>query len=565
MTMNGAVLPVMAFYILAAERQGISPNKLSGTIQNDILKEFMVRNTYIYPPSESMGIIADIFAYTSKMMPRFNSISISGYHIQEAGGTNDLELAYTLANGIEYLRTGQQAGLQIDAFAPRLSFFWGIGMNHFMEIAKLRAGRLLWAKILKDMGAKHPKSLALRAHCQTSGWSLTAQDMFNNLSRTCIEAMSAVCGHTQSLHTNALDEAVALPTDFSAKLARDTQLFIQKETGITKVIDPWAGSYYVESLTQALVEQAWQHLAEIEQLGGMVKALEKGIPKRRIETVAARKQAEIDLKQTTILGVNKYLIEEEKEIELLEVDHESVQRKQIERLQKLKNERDQTQVDQILRALTQCAEQKTKGKSEENLLALAVEAARRKCTLGEISEALVKVYGRYDANRELITGVYSGLADRDPYFKQAHELCNRFAELEGRQPRILVAKMGQDGHDRGAKVIATSFADLGFDVDVGALFLTPREVAIQAGENDVHLVGVSTLAAGHKTLVPKLFEELAAIGRSDIKVVVGGVIPPKDYDFLYELGVIGVFGPGTIISQAAIRILEYLIGAGVNA
>ena len=472
MTMNGAVLPVMAFYILAAEKQGISPDKLSGTIQNDILKEFMVRNTYIYPPRESMAIIADFFAYTSKMMPRFNSISISGYHIQEAGGTNDLELAYTLANGVEYLRTGQQAGLSLDKFAPRLSFFWGIGMNHFMEIAKLRAGRLLWAKILKDMGAKHPKSLALRAHCQTSGWSLTAQDKFNNLSRTCIEAMSAVCGHTQSLHTNALDEAVALPTDFSAKLARDTQLFIQKELGITKVIDPWAGSYYVEYLTQELVSKAWQHIEEIEKLGGMVKAIEKGIPKKRIETVAARKQAEIDLKQMTILGVNKYLVEQEQALELLEVNHERVQRNQLERLKKLKSERDQSEVDQILQALTLCAEQKMKGVAKENLLDLAVEAARRKCTLGEISNALVKVYNRYDASRELITGVYSELADQDPYFQKAHNLCNQFAQLDGRQPRILVAKMGQDGHDRGAKIIATSFADLGFDVDVGGLFLT---------------------------------------------------------------------------------------------
>ncbi len=553
MTMNGAVLPVMAFYIVAAEEQGVPAEQLSGTIQNDILKEFMVRNTYIYPPGPSMRIIADIFAYTAEKMPRFNSISISGYHMQEAGATADLELAYTLADGLEYIRTGLAAGLDIDAFAPRLSFFWAIGMNHFMEIAKLRAGRLLWARLVEQFSPKSNKSLALRTHCQTSGWSLTEQDPFNNVARTCIEALAAALGHTQSLHTNALDEAIALPTDFSARIARNTQLYLQDETNITKVVDPWGGSYYVEALTDELVKKAWAHLQEIEELGGMAKAIETGLPKMRIEEAAARKQARIDGGKDIIVGVNRYNSGRETDIEILEVDNAAVRDSQIARLNKLKANRDQAAVQKALAALTEAA------RSESgNLLALAVEAARLRATLGEISDALELVYGRYKATIRAISGVYSNEIRMDETFKQAREAVEAFAKEEGRRPRILIAKMGQDGHDRGAKVIATSFADLGFDVDIGPLFQTPAETARQAVENDVHIVGASSLAAGHKTLVPQLLEELAKLGRPDILVVAGGVIPQQDYDFLYKAGVAGIFGPGTVIAQAALDILEKL-------
>ncbi|UZR92851.1 methylmalonyl-CoA mutase [Chondrinema litorale] len=564
MTMNGAVIPVMAFYIAAAEEQGVKKEQLSGTIQNDILKEFMVRNTYIYPPLPSMKIIADIFAYTSRYMPRFNSISISGYHMQEAGATNDIELAYTLADGLEYIRTGLKAGLKIDQFAPRLSFFWAIGMNHFMEIAKMRAGRLLWAKVVKEFDPQNAKSMALRTHSQTSGWSLTEQDPFNNVARTYIEAMGAALGHTQSLHTNSFDEAIALPTDFSARIARNTQKFIQQETDITKVIDPWGGSYYVEYLTHQLAQRAWEHMQEVEELGGMAKAIESGIPKMRIEEAAARRQARIDAGKDVIVGVNKYLSDDEKEFEILEVDNKAVLQSQIDRLKKLRAERNEDDVQAALHALTVCAEKKQQGgddpnKDEENLLALAVDAARKRASLGEISDAMEKPFGRYKAVIRSISGVYSKEAASDESFAEARKLSDQFAELDGRRPRIMVAKMGQDGHDRGAKVIATSFADLGFDVDMGPLFQTPEEVARQAAENDVHLIGASSLAAGHKTLIPQLIDELKKIGREDIEVVAGGVIPPKDYDFLYQAGVMEVFGPGTKIPVAAKKILEKML------
>ena len=554
MTMNGAVIPILAFFIVAAEEQGVKQEHLSGTIQNDILKEFMVRNTYIYPPMPSMRIIADIFEYTSKNMPKFNSISISGYHMQEAGATAELELAYTLADGLEYLRTGVSAGLNIDDFAPRLSFFWAIGMNHFMEIAKMRAGRLLWAKIVKQFDPKDPKSLVLRTHCQTSGWSLTAQDAFNNVTRTTIEALAAVLGHTQSLHTNSFDEAIALPTDFSARIARNTQLFLQEETGITKVVDPWGGAYYVEYLTDQLVGKSWELIQEVEQIGGMAKAIEAGIPKMRIEEAAARKQARIDSGKDIIVGVNRYQTEGESLFDTLEVDNEAVRRSQIERLNKLKQERNQEEVDSALGSITDAARA-----GNGNLLALAVEAARKRATLGEISDAMEKEFGRHKATVKSISGVYSGEAKDDKSFKEAQELTDKFASLEGRRPRIMVAKMGQDGHDRGAKVIATGFADLGFDVDIGPLFQTPEEVAMQAIENDVHIVGASSLAAGHKTLIPALIAELKKLGRGDIMVIAGGVIPPKDYDFLFEAGVAAVFGPGTVLSKAAKEILNKLL------
>ncbi|SFE55329.1 methylmalonyl-CoA mutase [Thermoflexibacter ruber] len=554
MTMNGAVIPVMAFYIVAAEEQGVKPEQLSGTIQNDILKEFMVRNTYIYPPKPSMRIVADIFAYTAEKMPKFNSISISGYHMHEAGATAEIELAYTLADGLEYLKTGLEAGLDIDDFAPRLSFFWGIGMNHFMEIAKMRAGRLLWAKIVNQFNPKNPKSMALRTHCQTSGWSLTEQDPFNNVARTCIEAMAAALGGTQSLHTNSLDEAIALPTDFSARIARNTQLFLQKQTQITKAIDPWGGSYYVEYLTDNLVKKAWKLIKEVEELGGMTKAIETGLPKMRIEEAAARKQARIDAGKDTIVGVNKYQTEEETKIDLLEVDNTAVRNAQIARLEQLRRERNQEEVKKALDELTKCAET-----GEGNLLELAVKAARIRASLGEISTAMEKVFGRHQAVIKSISGVYMSEVTENEEFKKAKELSDKFAEMEGRRPRILIAKMGQDGHDRGAKVIATSFADLGFDVDIGSLFQTPQEVAYQAAENDVHIIGASSLAAGHKTLIPQLIEELKKIGREDIMVIAGGVIPPKDYDFLYQAGVSGIFGPGTVIPVAAQEILRKLM------
>ncbi|MEM7183136.1 MAG: methylmalonyl-CoA mutase [Spirochaetota bacterium] len=554
MTMNGAVLPVMAFFILAGEEQGHSPAKLSGTIQNDILKEFAVRNTYIYPPLPSMKIIADIFAYTSQNMPRFNSISISGYHMQEAGATADIELAYTLADGLEYLRTGINAGMDVDTFAPRLSFFWAIGMNHFMEIAKMRAGRLLWSKIVSQFNPKNPKSLALRTHCQTSGWSLTEQDPFNNVGRTCVEALAASLGHTQSLHTNALDEAIALPTDFSARIARNTQLYLQEETKVTKAIDPWAGSYYVEKLTHDLAHRAWQLIQEIENLGGMAKAIETGIPKMKIEEAAAKKQARIDSGKDLIVGVNTNRLTKEDPIDILDIDNTAVRQAQVERLQKLRSERNKDDVDSALEAITKCADG-----GEGNLLQLAVDAARKRASLGEISYALEKVYGRYRATIRSISGVYSSEISNDEFFLQARELTDKFAAVEGRRPRIMVAKMGQDGHDRGAKVISTSFADLGFDVDVGPLFQTPKEAAEQAVENDVHILGVSSLAAGHKTLVPQVIEELEKQGREDILVIAGGVIPHQDYEFLYQKGVAGVFGPGTIISKAAIQILDILL------
>lgn len=555
MTMNGAVIPIMAFYIVAAEEQGVTPKQLSGTIQNDILKEFMVRNTYIYPPAPSMRIIADIFAYTAKNMPKFNSISISGYHMHEAGAPADIELAYTLADGLEYLRAGLKVGLNIDDFAPRVSFFWGIGMNHFMEIAKLRAARMLWAKLVKPFNPKSEKSMALRAHCQTSGWSLTEQDPFNNIARTCIEALAAVLGGTQSLHTNSLDEAIALPTDFSAKIARDTQLYLQKETDITKAIDPWGGSYYVEYLTDQLAQRAWDLIQEVEALGGMTKAIEAGLPKLRIEEAAARKQARIDSGKDQIVGVNVFQIEEESKIEIRDVDNAAVRESQINRLQSVKNSRDEKAVQNALENLHHIA--KT---GEGNLLDAAVTAARARATLGEISTAMERAFGRFTATTRTISGVYANEFKMDEDFKMAQELADTFAEMDGRRPRILVAKLGQDGHDRGAKVIATSFADLGFDVDVGPLFQTPAEAALQAAENDVHILGISSLAAGHKTLVPQTIEALKNLGRADILVIVGGVIPQQDYDFLYQQGVAGIFGPGTKIARAAREILEVLIG-----
>jgi len=554
MTMNGAVLPIMAFYIVAGLEQGAKLEQLAGTIQNDILKEFMVRNTYIYPPEPSMRIIADIFEYTSRHMPKFNSISISGYHMQEAGAPADLELAYTLADGMEYIRTGIKAGMKVDDFAPRLSFFWGVGMNHFMEIAKMRAARMLWAKIIKSFNPENPKSMALRTHCQTSGWSLTEQDPFNNVARTCVEAMGAALGHTQSLHTNALDEAIALPTDFSARIARNTQIYLQEETSITKTVDPWAGSYYVESLTNDIAGRAWDLIQEIEELGGMAKAIETGIPKMRIEEAAARKQARIDSHKDTIVGVNKYRLEKEDPIETLEVDNTAVRDAQIRRLEKLKAERNDGEVKRALQNITEAC---TSGKG--NLLELAIDAAKKRATLGEISDACEQVYGRYKAVIRSISGVYSSESRDDSSFKKACELADRFAEIEGRRPRVMVAKMGQDGHDRGEKVVATGFADIGFDVDVGPLFQTPNETARQAIENDVHIVGVSSLAAGHKTLVPQLIAELQELGREDIMVIVGGVIPPQDYDFLYKAGVVAIFGPGTVISDAGTKLLEILI------
>ncbi|HLW29975.1 MAG TPA: methylmalonyl-CoA mutase [Brumimicrobium sp.] len=554
MTMNGAVIPIMAFYIVAAEEQGVDKSLLSGTIQNDILKEFMVRNTYIYPPLPSMRIISDIFEYTSQNMPKFNSISISGYHMQEAGATASIELAYTLADGLEYLRAGINAGLKIDEFAPRLSFFWGIGMNQFMEIAKMRAGRLLWSKIVKQFNPKSDKSLALRTHCQTSGWSLTEQDPFNNVGRTCIEAMAAVFGGTQSLHTNALDEAIALPTDFSARIARNTQIFLQEETGITDFIDPWGGSYYVEKLTDELVEKAWELIQEVEELGGMAKAIETGVPKMRIEEAAARKQARLDAGKDVLVGVNKYQLDEEEPMDILEIDNTKVRISQIERLQKLRKNRDETKVQRALAQLEQFA---SSGKG--NLLAAAVECAQERASLGEISDAMEKSFGRYQATIRSISGVYSSESMKDNDFNSAKAKVDEFAKLEGRRPRIMVAKMGQDGHDRGAKVISTSFADIGFDVDIGPLFQTPKEAAKQAVENDVHVVGVSSLAAGHKTLVPQIIAELERLGRGDIMVVAGGVIPQQDYDYLYEAGVFGIFGPGTKISSSAIKILDLLI------
>ncbi len=553
MTMNGAVIPVMAFYIVAAEEQGVKKEQLSGTIQNDILKEFMVRNTYIYPPAPSMRIIGDIFKYTSQYMPRFNSISISGYHMQEAGATADIELAYTLADGLEYVRAGIDAGLKIDDFAPRLSFFWGIGMNYFMEIAKLRAGRLLWARIIRQFEPKNPKSMALRTHSQTSGWSLSEQDPYNNVARTCIEAMAAVCGHTQSLHTNALDEAIALPTDFSARIARNTQLYLQEETNITRVVDPWGGSYYVEYLTDQLVNRAWELMEEIEGLGGMARAIEKGVPKMRIEEAAARKQARIDAGKDVIVGVNKYQVDEDLDFELLEVDNQSVRRKQIRRLEQLRRERDAEAVDQALAALTKCA-----GTGEGNLLELAVEAARKRATLGEISEAMEKHFGRHKAEVNTISGVYAGESAQYEDFEKVRRLTDQFESDTGRRPRIMIAKMGQDGHDRGAKVVASSYADMGFDVDMGPLFQTPEEVARQATENDVDFVGASSLAGGHKTLIPKLVAELKKLGRDDILVFVGGVIPPKDYRFLYDQGVSEIFGPGSKIPSTALVMLEKL-------
>jgi methylmalonyl-CoA mutase len=554
MTMNGAVLPIMAFYIVAAEEQGVRPEQLAGTIQNDILKEFMVRNTYIYPPTPSMKIISDIFEYTSQNMPKFNSISISGYHMQEAGATCDIELAYTLADGLEYIRKGLEAGMDIDTFAPRLSFFWAIGMNHFMEIAKMRAARMLWAKLVKQFNPKNEKSLALRTHSQTSGWSLTEQDPFNNVARTCIEAAAAAFGGTQSLHTNALDEAIALPTDFSARIARNTQIYLQEETYITKTVDPWAGSYYVESLTHEIANKAWEHIQEIEELGGMTKAIEAGIPKLRIEEAAARKQARIDSGQDIIVGVNKYRLEQEDPIQTLEVDNQTVRTQQIERLKRIKSTRNTKAVAEALAKLTAAAKS-----GEENLLALAVDAARKRATLGEISDALEAEFGRYKAQIKSFSGVYSKEIKDDESFKKARELADQFAEQDGRRPRIMIAKMGQDGHDRGAKVVATGYADVGFDVDIGPLFQTPKEAAKQAVENDVHILGVSSLAAGHKTLVPQVIEELKNYGREDIMVIVGGVIPKQDYQYLFDAGAVAVFGPGTKISDAAIKILEILI------
>ncbi len=569
MTMNGAVLPIMAFYIVAAQEQGVKPEQLAGTIQNDILKEFMVRNTYIYPPTPSMKIISDIFQYTSKNMPKFNSISISGYHMQEAGATCDIELAYTLADGLEYIRKGLAAGMDIDTFAPRLSFFWAIGMNHFMEIAKMRAARMLWAKLVKQFNPKNEKSLALRTHCQTSGWSLTEQDPFNNVARTTIEAAAAAFGGTQSLHTNALDEAIALPTDFSARIARNTQIYLQEETKITKTVDPWAGSYYVEKLTHDMAQKAWSLIEEVEALGGMTKAIEAGIPKIRIEEAAAKKQARIDSNQDIIVGVNKFRLEEEAIISTLEVDNQTVRNQQIARLNKIKSERNSERVQSALLKLSEAAKfslnsDKSNSKNPDlhqdiNLLALAVEAARERATLGEISDALEAEFGRYKAQIKSFSGVYSKEIKDDESFKKAQQLADVFAEQDGRRPRIMIAKMGQDGHDRGAKVVATGYADVGFDVDIGPLFQTPQEAAKQAVENDVHILGVSSLAAGHKTLVPQVIEALKAYGRDDIMVIVGGVIPKQDYQYLFDAGAIAVFGPGTKISEAAIKILEILI------
>jgi len=554
MTMNGAVLPIMAFYIVAALEQGAKLEELSGTIQNDILKEFMVRNTYIYPPETSMRIIADIFQYTSRKMPKFNSISISGYHMQEAGATADIELAYTLADGLEYLRTGVKAGLDIDSFAPRLSFFWAIGMNHFMEIAKMRAARMLWAKIVKQFNPKNPKSLALRTHSQTSGWSLTEQDPFNNVTRTCIEAMAAVLGHTQSLHTNALDEAIALPTEYSARIARNTQIYLHEETNIIKSADPWGGSYYVEYLTHEIAHKAWELICEVETLGGMAKAIETGIPKMRIEEAAARKQARIDANKDIIVGVNKYRLDKEDPIDILEVDNTAVREAQLKRLHELKANRDNAAVEHALHQITEAV--KT---GEGNLLELSVEAAMRRATLGEISYAIEKVSGRYKAFIRSISGIYSSESAGDETYSKARSLCQDFARREGRQPRIMIAKMGQDGHDRGAKVVSTGYADIGFDVDIGPLFQTPSEAARQAVENDVHILGVSSLAGGHKTLVPQVIDELKKLGREDIMVIVGGVIPAQDYEYLYKSGVVGIFGPGTSVSVAARKILEVLL------
>jgi len=554
MTMNGAVLPILAFYIVAAEEQGISPEKLSGTIQNDILKEFMVRNTYIYPPSPSMKIIADIFKYTTSKMPKFNSISISGYHMQEAGATAEIELAYTLADGLEYLRKGLEVGMDIDSFAPRLSFFWAIGMDHFTEIAKMRAARMLWAKIVKQFNPKNPKSLALRTHCQTSGWSLTEQDPFNNVARTTIEAMAAAFGGTQSLHTNALDEAIALPTEFSARIARNTQLYLQQETFITKTVDPWAGSFHLEKLTENIADKAWELIKEVEELGGMTKAIEKGIPKMRIEEAAAIKQAKIDSGLDVIVGVNKYQLKEEDPLHILEVDNEAVRSSQIERLKKLKENRNNAEVQKSLVALTEAAKS-----GEENLLSLAIKAARDRATLGEISNALEVVFGRHKAVHKTISGVYSKEIKDDKLFSKAKKLADNFANLEGRRPRIMISKLGQDGHDRGAKVVATGYADLGFDVDIGPLFQTPKEATKQAVENDVHILGISSLAAGHKTLVPQVIAQLKKYGREDIMVIVGGVIHAKDYQFLFDAGAVGVYGPGTKISKAAIELLTILI------
>ena len=554
MTMNGAVLPIMAFYIVAAQEQGVDPALLAGTIQNDILKEFMVRNTYIYPPTPSMRIISDIFQYTSKTMPKFNSISISGYHMQEAGATCDIELAYTLADGLEYIKKGLEAGMDIDSFAPRLSFFWAIGMNHFMEIAKMRAARMLWAKLVAQFNPKNEKSLALRTHCQTSGWSLTEQDPFNNVARTTIEATAAAFGGTQSLHTNALDEAIALPTDFSARIARNTQIFLQEETSITKTVDPWAGSYYVEKLTHDITQKAWALIEEVEELGGMTKAIEAGIPKLRIEEAAARKQARIDSNQDAIVGVNKYRLEEEDPISTLEVDNQTVRIGQIKRLEHIKSTRSTKAVTIALSKLTDAARS-----GKDNLLALAVIAARERATLGEISDALEDVFGRYKAQIKTFSGVYSKEIKDDKSFQKARELADQFAEQDGRRPRIMIAKMGQDGHDRGAKVVATGYADVGFDVDIGPLFQTPKEAAKQAVENDVHILGVSSLAAGHKTLVPQVIEELKNYGRDDIMVIVGGVIPKQDYQYLFDAGAVAIFGPGSKISAAAIKILEILI------
>jgi len=556
MTMNGAVIPIMAFYIAAAKKQGVSTEKLSGTIQNDILKEFMVRNTYIYPPLPSMKIIGDIFEYTTKNMPKFNSISISGYHMQEAGATADIELAYTLADGLEYIRTGLKSGLKIDEFAPRLSFFWAVGMNHFMEIAKMRAARMLWAKIIKQFNPKNPKSMALRTHSQTSGWSLSEQDPFNNVARTCIEAMAAGLGGTQSLHTNALDEAIALPTDFSARIARNTQIYIQEETQITRSVDPWAGSYYVEYLTQEIAKKAWKLIEEVEELGGMAKAIETGVPKMRIEEASAKKQARLDSGQDILVGVNKFQTDEPSDIEILEVDNTSVRESQIARINKLKAERDQKLVGEKLKAIEECART-----GEGNLLELAVDAAENFATLGEISDAMEKHFGRHKADTRLISGVYSKEVKQDRTFAEAQELADKFAETEGRRPRVMIAKMGQDGHDRGAKVVASSFADLGFDVDMGPLFQTPEEVAKQAIENDVHFIGASSLAAGHKTLIPQLIEELDKLGRSDIMVFAGGVIPAQDYDYLYERKVAAVFGPGSVISESAIKIMKMYLAS----
>ena len=554
MTMNGAVLPILAFYIVAGLEQGAKLDELSGTIQNDILKEFMVRNTYIYPPDFSMRIIGDIFSFTSGHMPKFNSISISGYHMQEAGATCDIEMAYTLADGLEYLRTGIAAGMDVDQFAPRLSFFWAIGMNHFMEIAKMRAARMIWAKLVKQFNPKNPKSMSLRTHSQTSGWSLTEQDPYNNVARTCIEAMAATLGHTQSLHTNALDEAIALPTDFSARIARNTQIYIQEETQITKSLDPWAGSYFVEKLTTEIAERAWSHIEEVEKLGGMAKAIETGIPKLRIEEAAARKQARIDSHLDTIVGLNKYRLEKEDPLEILDVDNTKVRESQIERLKELRANRDEAKVKAALAAITKAAAEKS-----GNLLELAVEAAKVRATLGEISDACEAVAGRYKAIIRMNTGVYSSEVKNDVEFDKAKKLVAEFAQKEGRQPRVMIAKLGQDGHDRGAKVVATGYADCGFDVDMGPLFQTPEEAAKQAVENDVHIVGVSSLAAGHKTLVPQIVNELKKLGREDIMVIVGGVIPAQDYDALYKAGAVAIFGPGTTIASAAIKLMELLL------